>query len=437
LLDRNVRRFLVASGIVSFCLLNGIYAVLFNLYLLRLGYGSEFVGWVNAAGALSFALSALPAGLLAHRIGLRRTMTLGLVIGAIGFGLISISDVIPAPARAPWLIANRVVAIVGLSLFFVNSTPFLAGVTTEEARDHAYSVRMVLDSLAGFSGSLVGGALPGWIALLLGTFPEHPAAYRFALLAAAVLCLPAAWVTSSIPELEIEQEAGHAAMGGRGVLPVSLIGAMALVVLLRGAGVGTSRTFFNVYMDDGLEMPTAQIGLLFAVIQLLTVPAALLTPILTARRGTFRVTLVGSLGVAFSMLPIALVPHWAAATVGQVGIFALSSIADVALSAYQMALVAPRWRTHMAGTTSMAMGLSWTVLSVGGGYLIAGLGYRELFLLAGGLTALGTVLFGFIFRRSVPAQSYLVSPGGLPRPPDPPSGDLTSPDPSHPGSEAV
>ena len=458
-----MRRFLVASSIVGFCLLNGIHAVLFNLYLLRLGYGPEFVGWVSAVGTLSFALSALPAGLLASRIGLRRAMTLGLVIGAFGFGLLSISDVIPVPARAPWLIVNRVVAIVGLALFFVNATPFLAGATTEEARDHAYSIRMVLDSLAGFSGSLIGGVLPGLIALLLGISPEHPAAYRYTLLAASVICLPAAWAMSSIPEVETEQEtepeAGQAVVWERGVFPVSLIGAMALVVLLRGAGVGTSRTFFNVYMDDGLGMPTARIGLLLAVIQLLAVPAALLTPVLTARRGAFRVTLVGSLGVAFSMLPIALVPHWAAATVGQVGIYALSSIADVALMAYQMALVAPRWRTHMAGTTSMAMGLSWTALSVGGGYLIAGLGYRELFLLAGGLTALGTVLLGLIFgRRSIPGQSYLVSPGGLPRPPAPPSGDQTprcpaehggicdgrglrtaptSPDPSHPGSEAV
>lgn len=394
-----MRCFLVASGIVGFCLLNGIHAVLFNLYLLRLGYGPEFVGWVSAVGTLSFALSALPSGWLASRIGVRRTMTLGLLISALGFGLLSISDVIPAPAREVWLIANRVVAIVGLGLFFVNSTPFLAGATTEEARDHAYSVRMVLDSLSGFLGSLVGGVLPGLIAILLGTSPEHPAAYRYALLSASVLCLPAAWALSSVREVETEPEAGQAAADGRGVLPFSLIGTMALVVLLRGAGVGTSRTFFNVYMDDGLGMPTAQIGLLFAVIQLLAVPAALSIPALTARWGAFRVAFVGSLGVALSMLPIALVPHWAAATVGRMGIYALSSIADVAMSAYQMALVSPRWRTYMAGATSTAMGLSWTALAVGGGYLIAGLGYRELFLLAGGLTALGTVLLGLFFGR--------------------------------------
>ena len=398
-----MRRFLVASGIVGFCLLNGIHAVLYNLYLLRLGYGAEFIGWVNAVGTFSFAFFAFPAGWLASRIGVRRTMTLGLVISALGYGLLSIGDMVSPPARDVWLIANRVVAIVGLTLFFVNSTPFLAGATTEEERNHAYSMRMVLDSLAGFSGSLVGGVLPGLIATLLGTSPEHPAAYRYALLAASVLCLPAAWVLSSVREVETEREAGQAAVGGKGAIPVALIGSMALVVLLRGAGVGTSRTFFNVYMDDGLGVSTAQIGMIFAVIQLLSAPVALLTPTLTARWGTFRVALVGSVGIALSMLPIALVPHWAAATAGRVGIYSLSSIADVSLSAYQMALVPPRWRTYMAGATSTAMGLSWTALSVGGGYLIAGLGYRELFLLAGGLTALGTVLLGLSFgRRSIP-----------------------------------
>ena len=47
----------------------------------------------------------------------------------------------------------------------------------------------------------------------------------------------------------------------------------------------------------------------------------------------------------------------------------------------------------------MALGLSWTALAFGGGYLIAALGYRILFLLAAALTAGGTLLFGIVFRR--------------------------------------
>ncbi len=44
--------------------------------------------------------------------------------------------------------------------------------------------------------------------------------------------------------------------------------------------------------------------------QLLSVPAALLTPIFAARWGHGRAIWVGTLGVALALLPFALVPHW-------------------------------------------------------------------------------------------------------------------------------
>ena len=163
--------------------------------------------------------------------------------------------------------------------------------------------------------------------------------------------------------------------------------------------MGTSRTFFNVYLDDALGASTGQIGVLFAVIQLLSVPAALVMPVLSERWGHFRVVVWASLGIAASMLPLALVPHWAAATVGRIGTYALSAIADPAIGLYQMELVRPRWRSVMAGVVSTALGLSWTALAFGGGYLITSLGYRPLFLLAGLMTAGGTMLFWVFFRR--------------------------------------
>ena len=36
----------------------GIYPVLFNLYLLRLGYGFEFVGLINGLGMIAFTIFA-------------------------------------------------------------------------------------------------------------------------------------------------------------------------------------------------------------------------------------------------------------------------------------------------------------------------------------------------------------------------------------------
>jgi predicted MFS family arabinose efflux permease len=267
---------------------------------------------------------------------------------------------------------------------------------------------MLFDTLSGFCGSLVGGALPGLLALPLRTTLSDPAPYRYSLLIAAVLCLPAVIALARMGgEGEQSQDEGERT-APPGTLPTSLLALMAFVVLLRAAGVGTSRTFFNVYLDDGLGVSTAQIGALFAVVQLAAVPSALVMPVLSERWGNYRVVVWTSLGVAVSMLPLALVPHWAAATLGRIGVYALSSIADPAIGLYQMELVRPRWRSIMAGTSSTALGLSWTALALGGGYLVASLGYRTLFLLAGALTLGGTVLFGIAFRwkeRAVPVAA--------------------------------
>jgi predicted MFS family arabinose efflux permease len=248
-------------------------------------------------------------------------------------------------------------------------------------------------------GSLVGGALPRLVSSMLGLPLDGPAAYRYALIVGAALSLPgviALWLIRD-PELGSAEEEGTKRTG-IGAVPVAMFGAMAVVMLLRAAGVGTSRVFFNVYLDDGLGVSTVQIGSLFALVQLASVPAAMVMPLLAARSGLYGVVVWCSLGIAGSLLPLALIPHWAAATVGRIGTYSLSAIADPALTVYQMELVPQRWRSVMSGVSSTALGVSWTLLAFGGGYLVAGLGYKALFLGAAGLTAVGTLAFAVIFQ---------------------------------------
>jgi MFS family permease len=72
----------------------GIQGVLFNLYLLCLGHGPEFVGWVNGIGRLIFGLFSLPAGALGGRLGNRRTIIAGMCLGSAGFGLLPLAELI-------------------------------------------------------------------------------------------------------------------------------------------------------------------------------------------------------------------------------------------------------------------------------------------------------------------------------------------------------
>ncbi len=180
LFNRDVRLFLVTAALSGFTW-DGIRAVLFNLYLLRLDYGPESIGLINAVGALAFAVFCLPAGALGARWGCRRTLLSGMGLMVVGNGLLPLVEFMPATWQTGWLLATYVLACLGLALYFVNGAPFLMNATGPKERNHAFSVQAALTPLAGFVGSLAAGALPRVFVTMLDVSPEAPAAYRYPL----------------------------------------------------------------------------------------------------------------------------------------------------------------------------------------------------------------------------------------------------------------
>lgn len=61
--SRDARLLLATQALASISYI-GIYLVLFNLYLVRLGYDTGFIGWINGVSFLCFAFFSLPAGMM-------------------------------------------------------------------------------------------------------------------------------------------------------------------------------------------------------------------------------------------------------------------------------------------------------------------------------------------------------------------------------------
>lgn len=406
LLRWEVRRFLFAAALVGFSW-DGIRAVLINLYILRLGYGPEFVGLANAAGALAFALFGLPVGALGTRLGHRRMITLGVALLALGLGLMPLAEFVPRTWQMVWLPAGSVLANLGLALFYVNGLPFLMGATGLQERNHAFAAQIALAPLAGFAGALVAGLLPGFLASILGVSPQDPAVYRLPLWLAALLLVPGVLVlqptwrnragqTLAAPRAPASTRDADTAGDRR--ISYALIVVMALVVAFRFAGRGMVSTFFNVYLDDALNTPTALIGALAAAGQLVSVPAALATPLLVARWGLGRTVVWGTLGMGLALLPLALIPHWAVAGLGFTTSTVFLALSTGPVRVYSQEVVTERWWGTMSGALMVGTGLSMGAVALAGGYAIAILGYSGLFLIGAGLTAAGALLFAAYFR---------------------------------------
>jgi len=396
---RSVRLCLVATALIGFTVSGGIYSVLLNLYLLRLGYGPQFIGLVNAMSPLAVVLTSFLAGLAGERWGSRNAMIVGIALAALGSSALALGGTTTGTLRDSWILSTYFCVGVGLALYMVNVTTFLMDASSLQERNHVFSARITFLPLAGFLGSLVGGWLPGILAPALHTSLHQPTAYRIVLLTAGVLLLPAVFTLLAAPEPKSTASRQESPSRGPTGSPVATIALVAFIGFLRVMGEGAPRAFINVYLDAVLHVPLAQIGLLIGIARLLAVPAGLVMPLISARWGTGRTVAFGACGVALGLLPLALLPHWLAAGIGFMAMTALAAIARSAFIVFAMESVPPRWRGTMSGATTMSASISWAATAYGGGYLVQGIGYRGVFLIGAALTLAGASLFWFRFCR--------------------------------------
>ena len=332
----DVRRYLIASALNGFSRM-GIQLLLLNLYLLRLGYGPEFIGLVTAVSTTAYTLFCLPAGVLGTRWGSRRMLITAVVLMLLGSLLLPLVEVAPLTWQAGWLLTGAVLGRLGLALYQVNGVPFLMSITGAEERGHAFAVEPALGLLAAFAGSVVGGAMPAAFGALLGVSVDDPAPFRYPLLIGAVLLVPSMLSLLSTRQVRAERSVERPAPSGRA--PLGLMALMAVFVVLRYAGEAPLRTFFNVYLDVALGTSTALIASITAAIQLMSVLAALSVPLLVARWDKVRVIVLGALGIALCILPLALIPHWLAAGLGCMGLSILSWMTTVPLMIFSQEIV--------------------------------------------------------------------------------------------------
>jgi MFS family permease len=397
LLNRDVRLCLVSWAVLGFAYF-GIYLVLFNLYLLRLGYGYEFVGLVNGVGMIAFAIFSLPAGVFGKRWGSRRMMIAGMGLMTVGFGTLPLAEFVPAAWQEGWFLGTWSLVSFSAPLFTVNSAPFMMGVTSPDERNYAFSLQGALFSLAGFAGSLVAGFLPKFFTVILAIPSDHPAPFRYSLFLAGVSLIIGLLTILATREENVEQEQGSVSKVA-GPIPLALMGMMGFIALLRMTGESAPNVFFNVYLETELRASTALIGLLVAISRLIAGIAALSMPLIVARWGKKSVIGWGILGIALSILPLALIPHWGAAEIGFIGVMTLSAIVLAAYFVYGQELVSPGWQAVMSGVISMGGGVGGSFIVIFGSRIITAYGYDSFFLTAAILTAVGGLLFLGYFRK--------------------------------------
>jgi len=386
--NSNIRYFLISGAVHGFVYF-GIYALLLNIYLLRLGYEPKFIGLVNGLGPLMLAVFSLPAGIVSRRFGSRRVMLWSYVGVVISDGLLPLSEWLPEEIRPTWIIGTYVMAWISSAFLIVNFGPYMMAWSGEGERNHVFAIQAASFPVAGFLGSFLGGTLPNLFARLANVTLDSPTPYRNALLVAAAIELLTIVALMQTAEAEVETDVSITTQSMDDTPPpYRLIILFSLVNLLAIAGEWTMRVYFNIYLDSVLATPITVIGILSASAQVMGL-TAFLAPQAAARWGRNRVVRLGLFSVFIAFIPWIMIAHWLAVGVGYVILVAVLSLTYPILGVFGQSVVEPRWRTMMSSAGTMSIGVGIALTSLGGGYVIASSGFKTLFVLGALASLLG------------------------------------------------
>jgi MFS family permease len=401
--NRDIRLYLLYWSMISFAYF-GVVGVLMNLYLLRLGYGPEFIGLVLGSGQLAWAVFSLPAGFIGSRIGAKQSMTVGMLVIAAATALMLAAEALPPDLRAAGLVVAWMVSWTGASLSAVNGAPYLMSITDAHTRGYAFSAQQTVMAAAGFAGSLAAGVLPGFFAGLMGLTLDHPAPYRAALLLAPLAYLTGAILFSRAKSgaAVLQQETSPTARRA----PIFLFLFLGLIIALQSFSEGTVRAFYNVYLDTTLNLPTNQIGGIMGTAQLLLVFISLIIPAVLSRWGTRGSISGATLGLSVFILMLAWVPTRYGAAISYLGLSAMLMMIVTARGIYSQEAVVPRWRTTISAVSTGSLALGWASAAWLGGFLVNAVGFQGLFLLGSLFALLSVSLLSVLFRRDA-AQAVL------------------------------
>lgn len=353
----------------------GVYRLLFNFYVLSLGYDEALLGTLITTSSLTALLAALPMGYLVDRIGHKPALIIGgLVVSA------AIAGMVFFPSAPTFVLMNIVIGL-AQSLAGVTMGPFLMENSGEKERTYLFSFSSGLQMASAFFGNWIGGYLPTWMAGLQGSTPTSPDAYAWALAAIALAGAAGAVPLFFLRAPRISREA-------RSVFaPLSyfkqhsrLLGKLILPMLVTSLGAGLIMPFMNVFFRNVHNQPDPVIGAMFAWGSLAMGVGLLIAPPLADRYGKIQVVVITqALSIPF-LFALGFAPWFA---VSAAAYYVRLTLMNMSLPVYQtfvMERVDVSARATVASLVSMANNVGWAFSPQISGWLQVRYGFQPAFI---------------------------------------------------------
>ncbi len=373
----------------------GVFRLLFNFYVLSLGFDEALLGRLITTSSLAALIAALPVGYLADLLGRKTSL---LTSG--GLTILAVLTMVLWPSQTMLYTMNALLGV-AQSLAAVTNAPFLMENSGDEERTYLFSFASGLQMAAGFVGNWVGGYLPSWAAALRGVTPTSSPAYAGALLFVVVIA-----ALGLIP-LSLLRGTRAATRSDRSVFapfqyaakePV-LLGKLILPMLITSIGAGLVMPFMNVFFRQVHHQPDPVIGSLFAWGSLAMGVGLLIAPPLADRYGKIQVVVITqALSVPFLAL-LGFAPwFWLSAGAYYIRL-ALMNMSGPVYQTFVMEHVEASARATVASLVSMAWNFGWAFSPTVSGWLQVRYGFGPPFLGTITLYTIAITLYWAFFWR--------------------------------------
>ncbi|MCP4420964.1 MAG: MFS transporter [Chloroflexi bacterium] len=408
LFSRNARLFMV--HVVGMDVIFGTWTVMFNLYLLAVGFDVAFIGLRILLAAITRAVFSIPAGIVSDRLGRKISFILGDGGGAV-MSLIAIST-----TNSTLLLVTAVLGGLFSSIHGVAEPAFMAENSEDYERVHLFSV----SSGTRTAAAIIGSSLAGLVPLL---FLDADATAKVSLYRTVAYIGIGGWFASLIPAVMLRQTATPkvASTGLRsvfaGVKHPGRIWRLTAPEVIFMLGAGFALPLLNVFFKQNLDSPDVEIGATFAAGQGVLVIGAFLAPVLVARLGKVKsVVYTRLLAIPFVLL-IAFAPDVGAALGSVFTVAGLAHIARITManmagpvrSAFAMEILHPGERGTQVGIElALASALAGGASYIGAQLMNAG-DFRTPFFLMAICILLSSILFWHFFAKKEEELGVMVA----------------------------
>ncbi len=377
----------------------GIFRLLFNFYVLSLGYNEAFLGNLVTASSLTALLVALPMGYLADYLGRKAS----LLIGGLGASLAVLVMVIWP--TGPIFISMNVVMGMAQALSGVSMGPFLMENSRERERTYLFSFGSGMQMASASVGNWLGGSLPAWMAGSAQVPVNDSTAYGLSLLVvaggAALAAVPLFFLR--------KQQAARSQRSAFAPLSYfsshhSLLGKLILPMLVTSIGAGMIMPFMNVFFRQVYHQPDQTIGAMFAWGSLAMGVGLLIAPPLADRLGKIQlVVITQGLSIPFLVL-LGFSPWFFLSAVAYYIRLALMNMSGPVYQTFVMERVEPKARATVASLVSMSSNFGWAFSPTISGWIQVSYGFGPAFGSTIVLYVISIILYWAFFWRKKPQE---------------------------------